>query len=944
MVDGLLKSFTETRVPMKLVSILACALVLSASVRWAHSAVPAGAPPTSLRCESMLNPLAVEAPQPRLTWKVDAGQTQKAYRILVASSPALLQQGQGDLWDSGRVASDETLQIPYAGKPLSSRQHAYWQVTRWNDKDVPAAETATFSMGLLKASDWQAKWIAFPNDASQKVMEPDPCFRKEFSITRPIARAIVHICGLGQYEMTINGQRVGDNYIAPGWSVYQKTCLYDSYDVTSQLKPGANAVGIMLGNGMYNVLKVANRYTKNNNTWGFPKVIMEMDLEYADGTRGVVVTDDSWKTIRGPMLVDQEYGGEDYDARKDMAGWDSPGFNDQDWTPVALTVAPGDQQALATAKGAGPGTAQLVAAINPPTKIQKVFKPANVTQTPDGCVYDFGQNLSGWPHFKVKGPAGATIKLIPGETTGRSGVSQSSSGSPMWYSYILKGGGEEEWRPKFMYYGFRYVQVQGAKPAGDAADSSLPQITEMTSEWLYADAPLVGHFASSDTTLNRIHALIDGAIVSNMQSVLTDCPHREKLGWLEQSHLMAEAISANYDVSNLYAKICKDVRDAQLDNGMIASIAPQYVVFGPKDPTVPAQGFDDSPEWGSAGVIDAWHVYQTYGDLRTLEAQYDTMKKYVAYLGSRSADNIVSHGLGDWFDIGPKGAGTAQLTTKALTATATYFQDIEIVRKTAELLHKTDDVKTYSDLSAKVRAAFTKQFFDPATAQYEKGSQTANAMPLVVGLVDPQDQAKVLANLVAEIRGNGNHITAGDVGFSYVVKTLTDAQQGEVMYDMTVNPTGPGYVAQLKSGATTLTEGWDGSSSRNHLMLGHAEAWFYRGLGGIQNAPGSIAFKHVVIRPEVVEKLASEGPTKWVKVSFDSPRGLIVSNWELSGKKLTMNVTVPPTVTADIYVPAADPAKITVTGTLVLPDRKTESKEAVFTVPAGSYTFTTTLP
>ena len=946
---------------MKRLVPLVCTALICASAFGQQAATNSALLVADLRCEMRENPLAIDTQAPRFSWKVlpgFPGAGQAAYRIAVASSELLLAKDQPDLWDSGKVASDECLQIPYAGKLLGSGQHAYWRVSLWNKGGAATTSaTATFSMGLLQPADWQAKWIAFPNDDGDKRSEPSPCFRKEFAIGKPIVRAMVRVCGLGQYELTLNGAKVGDNVLGEAWTTYSKNCNYDTYDVTTQLQQGGNALGIMLGNGMYNVLKIEDRYTKFSGTFGVPKAILQLEIEYADGTRSTVATDDSWKAARGPVTFSHAYGGEDYDARKEMPGWDSAGFSDGAWSAAAEVVGPGK------------GQAELVAAVGPPITIHKSYAIAKVTEPRPGIwVYDFGQNLSGWPHLAVRGSAGAMVRMVPGELLSKDGgvspVVDTKRGLN-WYTYTLKGSGVEDWQPRFSSYGFRYLQVTGARPpegtviaVTGSGDGRVPlplpeqgpeaaaQIIDLHSQFVYADVANVGSFESSDETLNRIHALINAAIRSNTQSVLTDCPHREKLGWLEQTHLMADSIAMNEDVSSLYAKMCRDMRDAQLGNGLVPNIAPEYTVFAVKGD----DDFRDSPEWGAATVLDPWVLYQYYGDKRTLEQQYETMKKYVAHLGTRAAGNILSHGLGDWFDAPPANHGAAKLTSKALTATATYFQDVDTLRKAAELLHHEEDARRYAELAGQIKAAFNAKFFDAATGQYEKGSQTADAMPLALGLVDADKREVVMGHLVDAIRNNKYMVTSGDVGFTYVVQALTQANRGDVMYAMMAQDAGPGYVYQLNHGATSLTEAWDvGQSSQNHLMIGHGEAWLYRGLAGIQNDAGSVAFGRIVIRPEIVENLGALNGKSFVKAAYDSARGRIESGWVRTGKAVTMNVTIPPTATATIYVPAADPRLVQVSATpadpAMVPKLEASADHfAVFTVGAGTYAFQSTVP
>ncbi|HEY4329435.1 MAG TPA: family 78 glycoside hydrolase catalytic domain, partial [Phycisphaerae bacterium] len=845
---------------------------------------------------------------------------------------------QGDLWDSGKVASDATLQAEYAGKGLAAREHAFWKVKIWDGKGLESAwsEPAAFSVGLLAAGDWQAKWIAFPNDDADKKTEPSPCFRKEFTLSKQVTRATMSICGLGQYELTLNGQKVGVPVVGPAWTTFSKSCDYDTLDVTGQLKAGGNALGIMLGNGMYNVLEFKNaagqrlRYSKFAGSMGVPKAIAQLEIEYADGTRQTVVTDGTWKTSRGPVTFSHAYGGEDYDARLEMPGWNSAGFADGSWRAAAEVSGPGE------------GKAVLTPAMAPPIKVEKSYPPVKVTHPQTAMwVYDFGQNLSGWPEIKVSGPAGTTVKMTPGELLATNGtVSQATFHGPTWLSYTLKGGGEETWHPRFATLGYRYVAVEGAAPANEA-EAGAARVLEISSKFVHGDVSQVGTFSSSDETLNRIHDLINAAILSNTQSVLTDCPHREKLGWLEQSHLMSDAIGMNYDVAALYTKICRDMRDAQMENGLVPNIAPEYTRF--KD------GFLDSPEWGSAMVIDPWFVYQTYGDTRLLSQQYDAMKRYVAYLGTKSSGDLLNHGLGDWYDIGPKKPGVAQLTTISLTSTATYYQDIEIMRKVAGILHHEADAREYAGLSAKVRGAFDGKFFDGATGEYEKGSQTADAMPLAVGLVDEGKRGAVVGKLIDAVKANGYRVTAGDVGFSYVVRALTEADRGDVMLRMMLQSDGPGYVEQLKKGATSLTEAWDAASgsSQNHLMLGHAEAWLYRGLAGIRNLDegSGTAFKRFKVEPQIVgEVMSAEG-------DYHSPRGMIRSSWKLDALRqhLQLQVTVPANTTARVMVPGTDDKNVRESGKIAREAAGVhlvgvQNGRVVMDVGSGEYLFESTLP
>ncbi len=896
---------------------------------WLRAALPdeqeATLRPADLRCEYEAAPLGIGAERPRLSWIIEAvdpgarGIRQTAYRVLVASSPALLAQDLGDLWDSGRVESSSSHLVPYGGAPLRSRARCFWKVRAWDESGRPSAwsETAEWTMGLLRPEDWApAKWVGA---GAGPASGPMPIFRRAFAVEKAVRRALVSVCGLGHYELRLNGRKVGDAALEPGWTNYRKTCLYQTYDVTPLVARGENVLGVLLGNGMYNV--VGGRYVKFKGTFGAPCLILRLDLELDDGTTAAVVSDASWKTAPGPIVFSCVYGGEDYDARREAPGWDGPGFDDSAWTAAAVVEAPGGVLSSRSA---------------PPVKVMREFKPVRITQPrPGAFVYDLGQNFSGWPRVTVKGPAGAAVKMTPGELLDGDGlVSQRSSGGPVWFSYTLKGGAEESWHPRFTYYGFRYVQVEGAAPEGEpGAPDGLPRILGLSGQFIHSSAESAGEFSCSNADVVRIHDLINAAIRSNLQSVLTDCPHREKLGWLECAHLLAGCISYNHHVPRFFAKIARDMSEAQLDNGLVPTTAPHYRA-GTSGP------FRDSPEWGSAYVLIPWIAWQTYGDRGLLEEHYEGMKRYVAYLGTKARDHIVSYGLGDWYDVGPKAPGVSQLTSLGVTATGIYYQDIEVLRKTAELLGRADDIRTYADLAAQVRAAFNRKYFRPDANQYDRNSQTANALPLATGLVEDNRRAAVLESLVRDVRGRGNRVTAGDVGFFYVVRALSDGGRGDVLYDMVCQDEGPGYLYQLKKGATTLTEAWDADprSSQNHCMLGHAEEWFFRGIGGIRSDPEGPGFSKIVIQPQWVAGLT------WAKVRYASVRGTISTSWNRSGGVYHLEVTVPGNVTATVHVPAREASAVIEGGKPASEARgvrfvRMGGGAAVFEVGSGTYSF-----
>ncbi len=887
------------------------------------------AAPSHLQCESQHGPLAIQTLQPRFSWllaPVKPGArsiAQSSYRILVASSPTQLAQNRADVWDSGMVRSAQTFQISYAGKPLESRKTYFWKVRVWdqNDHATGWSQAAKWSMGLLQAEDWRATWIAAMPDGT--VASPQmPVFRHSFSLRKPVRRAVVYIAGLGQYELRINGAKAGHSELNPGWTDYRKTVFYNTYDVTAQLLQGQNTLAVLLGNGMYNVAKTPGRYTKFIGSFGQPKLILQLMIEYVDGSTDTIGSGPAWKTALGPVTFSSTYGGEDEDARILPSGWDRAGFKDAGW-----------ENALAVA---GPG-GKLTAQENPPVRVQHVFHPVAVHEPKPGIlVYDLGQNFSGWPQIRVEGTAGSMLKLVPGELLDAHGlVTQASSGGPQWFAYTLRGHGQEVWHPRFSYYGFRYVQVEGASTP-QLPDAHKPKVFALEGQFLYSSSPQTGSFATSDVLLQRIHVLIVAAIRSNMQSVLTDCPHREKLGWLEQTHLLGSALMDNFNLERLYEKIANDIQDAQHADGMVPEIAPEYVKF-------PAP-FNDSPEWGSAVVLDPWIAYRYYGNRRNLALHYSDMQRYVDYLGTRANGNLINYGLGDWYDIGPQRSGYSQLTSQSLTATAMYYQDLTTMVQIAGVLGDAEDAARYTRLSTEVRDAFNASLWRPDSGIYDRNSQTASAMPLVVGLVAPENRQCVLDNLVEDIRAHHNHVTAGDVGFHYVVDALLEGGRSDVLYDMMSRTDPPSYGAQLKQGATSLTEAWDANphSSQDHFMLGDGEEWLFRGLAGIDLDMTRSRDERITIRPNPVANVT------WTRCTEHSVLGDIVDNWSRQRGKFVLDVTVPANATATIYVPSRAGTKIEESGRPA--DRapgvtqiSVDNNGAVFRVASGRYHFASRL-
>jgi hypothetical protein len=885
---------------------------------------------TNLRCESTNEPLGIDITNPRLSWELKSDQRnvlQTAYRILVADDSFLLRKGLGNIWDSKKINSSASIQVKYDGKHLRSVKKYYWRVMVWDNKGNVSSwsDLAMWQMGLLNKSDWNnAQWIGYDEVVDSLHIAPHvhlngkrswgprrnilPMMRKEFSVNKKIKTATAFICGLGQFELHINGKKIGDHFLDPGWTNYDKHAQYVTFDITNDLKNGANAVGVILGNGFYYI--PGQRYRKMTGAYGHPKMIMRTVIEFTDGVVENIISDQGWQTFSSPIIFSSIFGGEDYDANLEQEGWNEPGFikDGKDWFDVIVTNGP----------------EKLESQMQQPVKIMERFTVKNKTQLSSAIsVYDLGQNFSGIPAITVSGTKGDTVKIFCAELLNADGTAnQRATGSPSYFTYILKGVGDESWQPKFSYTGFRYMEVR-CIPADGL--SSLPAIKNIEGLHIRNAANKIGSFVSSNKLFNQTKKLIDWAVKSNTVSVFTDCPHREKLGWLEQTHLMGTSIQYNYDIASMNRKVIKDMMNAQYPNGKIPEIAPEFTRFTPP--------FDESPEWGSAAIILPWYNYQWYGDKQTLIESYDMMKRYVMYLKDSAKNYILSRGLGDWYDIGPNKSGFSQMTKMGITATAIFYYDLTIMGSVANLLGKTNDVVLYKNLAINVRKAFNDKFFDKQKMKYDSASQTANAMALYMDLVEEKNRKAVVDALVNDIQERNNALTAGDVGYRYVLQALEEAGKSDVIFDMNSRDDVPGYGFQLKHGATALTESWQAyeSVSNNHLMLGHLMEWFYSGLAGIKQADNSIAFKNIEIKPQPV------GDIIFVQASYHSVYGMIEIVWVSNKNSFQLDVDIPANSTATIFIPVKRGQLISMNRTDIKP--KIIDGNAVVKIGSGKYSF-----
>lgn len=904
---------------------------------------PASLLPVGLRCESAENPMSVDATHPRLSWRLAStsrDQAQSAYQILVATSPKSLSQGQGDLWDSGKVPTNESVGIPYRGSPLKSSQSAFWKVRVWDRAGQVSewSKPGRWDMGLLTPQDWQAQWLndGKPNpqsDADFYADDPAPLFRKEFGVAKRLARARLYVCGLGYYEASLNGKRVGDHVLDPGWTRYSEQCLYSAFDVTGELRQGRNCLGVTLGNGWYNPLPLrlwGRRNIREEMPVGRPRFIARLELEFTDGTREAIVSDAGWKTGEGPIRFNSIYLGEIYDARKEITGWDRPGFDDSGWRPVAVATEP---------MGA------LRAQTQPPIRVTKTLKALKVTEPKPGVfICDFGQNFAGWAKLKLSAPAGTRVVLRYGEllnpdgtlnpmtsvagqvkgTRKNSAGEKESVGGPgappiAWQTdtYIAHGKGVESYTPRFTFHAFRYVEVTGL--------SRKPALDQLTGLRLNADVERAGSFTCSNERFNRIQTLCDWTFLSGIFSVQSDCPHRERFAYGGDIAATSEAFLMNYDMSAFYAKTVRDWKDSARSDGMLTDTAPfvgiQYCGIA----------------WAMVHPLLQRQLYQYYGDRQLIAEQYETARRWLELEAKKNPKFIVPSGLSDHEALTP--APAPAMVTPLFAASA------RMVGELAAILGRDEDAGKYAQLSEQIRQAYLQKFFDPASGKVGPGSQASQAFALYLNLLPAEQRPAALRWLVEDIRDRQtNHLTTGIFGTKFMLATLSDADQAELASTLVNRKTFPGWGYMLENGATTLWEHWKGSDntySHNHPMFGSVSEWFYQWLGGIQPAPDAVGFDRIVIRPQAVREV------DWVRSSYNSVRGQIVSNWKRDGGRLKLEIEIPANTSALVYLPSAEGTPIKEDGR---PVAKAEGVRllregrghAVLAVGSGRYSFETT--
>lgn len=888
------------------------------------TAPAAPAAPTHLRCEYLQNPLCIDVPRPRLSWHVQddrRGAAQAAYHVRAASSRQALTTGTADLWDSGRVASDQSVHVAYAGPALRSRQAVHWQVRTW-DRDgnaSPWSEPAAWEMGLLAKEDWQARWIGSPIVGGPYTIPPPPHLRRGFDLPGPAVSARLYVTALGIYDVQINGRAAHDAVFAPGRTEYRKRVPYHAYDVTALLRPGPNVIGAILGDGWY----CGHLHSDPRQTYGDrPRLLAQLEIRAADGTMVQIVTDGSWKAGEGPIRSSDMLMGEDYDARMEIPGWSEPGFDDSSWRPAVSFDDPGIAVVAARCPPIRP-TAEIRAVAPPVTSANKRRN-----------IFDLGQNMVGRVRLRVRNAAaGKTIDLRHVEMLDKDGkpYTQALRTARAIDHYTTRGGESETFEPRFTFHGFRYVEVRdypGGKPAAD----------DLAGVVLHTDLEPAGEFECSDPMINQLQGNILWSQRGNFLDIPTDCPQRdERLGWTGDAQVFIRTAAWNMNVAPFFTKWLTDMADAQGEDGRIPSVVPSVsTIYG-----------EGGPAWADAAVICPWTVYLCYGDERILEDCWPMMSRFMGFLERTCPDHVRAderckwRGYGDWLSMDAH-------TPQDLIGIAFYAHCARLMSRIARVLGKAQDAAKYAALADAVAETWRKRYL-AADGSLAVKTQTAHVLALHFDLLPDALRPAAVAALVADIEARGNHLSTGFVGTPYLNPVLTRFGRSDVAYRLLLQRTFPSWLFPVTHGATTMWERWDGwtpekgfhdagMNSYNHYAYGAVGEWMYASVAGIDLDPARPGYRHVIVRPRVQEGLT------WAKGSLRSPYGLIRSAWRTDSGRLSLDVTIPPNATATVWIPARSLDGVTesdrpaAAATGVTASRLVDG-HAVFEVGAGAYSF-----
>ena len=892
---------------------LVCFLVVlpfSVHLNFAQSGVK------NLLTENLSNPIGIDSKLPRFSWQLSNDQRnllQSAYSVQVfevGKKPV-------SVWQSGKINSAQSVFVSYKGNSLQSNKKYNWLVQVWDNKGRNfTSDTASFQMAFLQVSDWKAKWIE-PGYIEDSVMRPSPLFRKEFNANKTIAAATAYITAHGLYEAQINGQRISDAFLTPGWTVYQKRLQYQVYDVTKMLTKGANAIGVTLGSGWY---RGFIGFSKQNNFYGKDiALLLQLEITYSDGSTERIVTDESWKSSTGAIRSSEIYNGETIDAREEKKGFALVGYNDAGWSAVKTGSHSKDI---------------LIATYNEMVKKKETFKPVKIFKTPSGeQVIDFGQNLVGWVTLKVKGKAGDRIVVSHAEVMEKNGEFYTTNlrAAKAQDIYILKGGEEEIFEPHFTWHGFQFIRLEGY-PGEIKAEN-------FTAVALYSDMPPAGTFTSSNALVNQLQHNILWGQKGNFLDVPTDCPQRdERLGWTGDAQVFSRTAAFNMNVNNFFSKWLKDLTADQMPNGSVPHVIPNVL----------GKNATGSTGWADVATIIPWNMYLAYGDKQVLEDQYSSMKSWVGYIQITSKDNLWNTGFhfGDWlfYRPGDDNDGKAAVTDKYLIAQCFYANSTQLLINAAKVLGKTADVVTYTSLLQKIKEAFLKEYVTP-NGRLVSSTQTGYVLALNFDMFPESLRKQAAERLLENVKSYGNHLTTGFLGTPYLCHVLTRFGYTDMAYNLLLQEKYPSWLYPVKMGATTIWERWDGikpdgtfqtpgMNSYNHYSYGAIGDWMYRTMVGIDTYEDGVGYKHIKIQPHI------GGGFTNASASLQTYYGQISSGWKVAPDKIVMDVEIPANTSATIFVPAKNVSAVSETGGLVIPANAIlENGYLVFTLGSGNYHF-----
>lgn len=878
----------------------------------------------NLVTENLINPIGLDIPKPHFSWQLVSSKRnvlQTAYEIRVGSNSKELTRGKST-WSTGKVASGQSILVPYNGEPLTSGKRYYWQVRVWDNAGQASAWStpAFWQMALLKSSDWKASWITpgFEEDS----LRASPMFRKEFSGKKKIRSATAYITAHGLYEAQINGKKVGDAFLTPGWTSYKKRLQYQVYDVTDLVKTGNNAVGVTLGSGWY---RGNLAWEGQRNIYGADiALLFQLDITYADGTTESIVSDGTWKSSTGAIRYSEIYQGETIDARQEKKGWALAGYNDQEWSK---------------AKQVGFQKDILVATYNELVKKHETFKPLRIFKTPSGeQVIDFGQNLVGWVVLKANGKTGDKITVSHAEVLDKAGnfYTENLRRAKSQDSYTLKGGEEETFEPHFTWHGFRFIKVEGYP--GELKPENFTAVA------LYSDIKPTGSFSSSNALINQLQHNIEWGLKGNFLDVPTDCPQRdERLGWTGDAQVFSRTASFLRDVDNFFTKWMKDVAADQFPNGSVPHVIPN--VLG-------NQG--GSAGWADVSTIIPWNMYLAYGDKRILENQYPSMKAWVDFMTSQSTNNLWNKGghFGDWlfYSTNDDRDGSSAITDKYLIAQCFYAYSTQLLIKTANVLGKSEEAATYTALLDKIKDAFAKEYITPNGATLSN-TQTSYVLALHFDMLPESLRQQAADRLVRNIKQYNTHLTTGFLGTPYLCHVLSRFGYTDVAYALLLQESYPSWLYPVKMGATTIWERWDGTktdgsfqtadmNSFNHYAYGAIGDWMYRVMVGLDTEEGAVGYKKITIKPHI-----GKGFTQ-AAASYLTRYGKLSAGWKIDNNKLLLDVEIPANTTATIYIPATDASEVMENGSALTASKDIqvagkEKEYVVLKVGSGTYQFST---